>query len=64
MKSLGIKDGREWVQLEVEAQDVEGSGRIPTPAGIVAFARARGFDAKRWGEGPEDGWIWIQGPRL
>jgi hypothetical protein len=64
MKSLGIKDGREWVQIEAEAQDVEGSGSIPTPSAIVGFARARGFDAKRWGECPEDGWIWIQGPRL
>lgn len=64
MKSLGFKDGREWVSLEAEVDEISGAGSLPTSQAIVDYGRGHGVDVRRFGESANDGWIWMQGPRV
>ena len=63
MKSLGFKDGVEWVEVEIPEEEWLSTHGCGFPA-IVALGRRHGVDVKRFGTSPSALAYWIQGPRL
>jgi hypothetical protein len=61
MRSLGFRDGVEWVEVEVNMADLLRGTSIER---LEVEARRLGVDVKRHGPCVDHDAMWFQGPRL
>ncbi len=66
MRSIGRKDGVEWVEVVLSEQERLAGPRSGLPS-VIDLGRKHGVDVKRFGSSPSglaETVYWLQGPRL